>query len=439
MKKKDLIERITDFVENKLAPPLLQISQIRYLESIQRTFIMLMPYMILGATAVLVLNLGGLFGETGLNLPQVSIAVNNFLEPFRPALFQIVFVTMNIIGLMVALLNSYFLGEYYSQKVSKVSPIVSGLLGLISFLSFIDWATLSEHFDWPTYILGSPSIFGALLISTLAVEVYRFLVGRNIMIKMPESVPPMVANSFTSLIPVCFIVIVFSFVSKGIAGFNLLALINELFSYLIIGGSSVVAQFLAFFTDRILWFVGLHGSTIVETVMGPIWTQMVTENVNAFAQNVEIPHIFTAQWVNFYVRSSLFPIGLLLIQSKAKRFKSLGKLALPGTVFNIAEPIMFGLPIVLNPLMFVPWVLGFSVLFIFNAFLALVGLAPPAVAMVTWTMPVPLMAFIGSGFKVSALILSLVNMVIIYFMFLPFFKIMEKQELMLESTNEESC
>ncbi len=427
--KKSWLERITDFVENKVAPPLLRISQMRYLSSAQRTFITLMPYMIVGATAVLVLNFGGLFGEAGLNMPSVAETVTAIVAPFRDSLLQMVFVTINIIALMAALLNGYFLGEYYHSKDNKVSALVAGCLGLVSFLCFIDWGSLSAQFDWPAYILGSPSIFGSLIISAAGVEIYRFLIAKNITIKMPESVPPMVINSFTSLIPVTVILVVFSLLSKGINGFNLLAAINQLFSYFVVGGSSVVAQFFAFFLDRLLWFVGLHGSTIVETVMGPVWTQMITENVSAFSTGLEIPHLFTAQWVNFYVRCSLFPIAILLIRSKSQRFKSLGKLSLPGTVFNIAEPIMFGLPIVLNPLMFVPWVLGFSVLFIFNAALGLIGLAPPAVAMVAWTMPVPLMAFIGSGFNIGAMVLSIINMVLIYFIFLPFFKVMERKEL----------
>ena len=90
---------------------------------------------------------------------------------------------------------------------------------------------------------------------------------------------------------------------------------------------------------------------------------------------------------------------------------------------------MYGLPIVLNPLMFVPWVLGFAVIFIFYAILGVLGLTPPMVALVVWTMPAPIAAYIGSGFKIVALLLSLFSYVLVYFIFLPFFRIMEKQEL----------
>ena len=437
-KRAGFLERMTSFIEEKVAPPLLSLSQFRYLEALQRTFVTLMPYMILGATATLILNLGGLFGpDGGLNLPGAVKVINAVVDPCRPWLLQIVFVTINLLALITTILNGYFLGEYYNRKDKNVSPIASAVLSFVSFLCFIDFTKLSENFDWPAYILGSPSLFGGILISILAVEIYRILIGKNITIKMPDSVPPMIAAAFTSMIPVSVVVVVCSVIGRGFANFDFLGLLNKLCAYLVVGGSGPVAQFLGFFLDRVLWFVGLHGSNIVSSVMQPVWTTMITDNINAFAAHQAIPYMFTEQWINFYVRCSVFPVALLCCMSKVKRFKVLGKLSLPGTIFNIAEPVMYGLPIVLNPLMFVPWVIGFSLLFILNAILGVLGITPPMVSMVVWTMPAPLASFIGSGFKPQALIITLINMVLIFFIFLPFFKVMEKQELALEQTAEE--
>lgn len=436
--KGSLLDKVTDFVENKIAPPLVRLSQVRYLESLQRTFMSLMPFMILGATSTLILNLGGLFAEgSGLNLPDVANAINAVVTPLRPILLQIVFVSINIITLLTAILNGYFLGEYYNRKNSKVTAIVGAVVSAVAFLCFIDFGALSANFDWPAYILGSPSLFGGILISSLSVEIYRWLVNRNITIKMPDSVPPMIANAFASIIPVSVVVILAAIVGQGFGEFDLLAVINKAFSYLVIGGSGPVAQFAGFFLDRILWFVGLHGSNIVSSVMQPVWTTMITDNINAFAQQATIPYMFTEQWINNYVRVSVFPIALLCVMSDVKRFKVLGKLSLPGTIFNIAEPIMYGLPIVLNPLMFVPWVLGFGALFIFNAVLGVLGITPPMVAMTVWTMPAPLAAFIGSGFNIVALLISLASFVIVFLIFLPFFRVMERQELEKEKQYEQ--
>lgn len=435
-KKTTVLDRVTEFIEQKIAPPLLRISQIRYLEALQRTFVTLMPYMILGATSTLILNLAGLFGESGLNLPGVAAAISAVVEPCRPWLLQIVFVSINLLALITTALNGYFLGDYYSHKDKDVSAIASAMVSMIAFLCFIDFGNLSANFDWPSYILGSPSLFGGILISIFAVELYRFLIGKKITIKMPEAVPPMIAAAFTSMIPVSVVVVVCCIVGRGIASFDFLAALNAACAYLVVGGSGPVAQGIGFLLDRILWFVGLHGSNIVSSVMQPIWTTMITDNVNAFAAHQPIPYMFTEQWINFYVRCSVFPIALLCCMSKVKRFKVLGKLSLPGTIFNIAEPVMYGLPVVLNPLLFVPWVLGFGLLYVLNAILGVLGITPPMVSMVVWTMPAPLASFIGSGFKPLALVITLVNMLLIFLMFLPFFKVMEKQELEAEKASE---
>jgi len=435
-KKTTVLDRVTEFIEQKIAPPLLRISQIRYLEALQRTFVTLMPYMILGATSTLILNLAGLFGESGLNLPGVAAAISAVVEPCRPWLLQIVFVSINLLALITTALNGYFLGDYYSHKDKDVSAIASAMVSMIAFLCFIDFGNLSANFDWPSYILGSPSLFGGILISIFAVELYRFLIGKKITIKMPEAVPPMIAAAFTSMIPVSVVVVVCCIVGRGIASFDFLAALNAACAYLVVGGSGPVAQGIGFLLDRILWFVGLHGSNIVSSVMQPIWTTMITDNVNAFAAHQPIPYMFTEQWINFYVRCSVFPIALLCCMSKVKRFKVLGKLSLPGTIFNIAEPVMYGLPVVLNPLLFVPWVLGFGLLYVLNAILGVLGITPPMISMVVWTMPAPLASFIGSGFKPLALVITLVNMLLIFLMFLPFFKVMEKQELEAEKANE---
>lgn len=431
--KVSMLDHITNFVEQKLAPPLVRISQIRYLQTLQKTFMVMMPYMIVGASATLILNLGGLFAEgSGLNMPEVAQAIDNVIGTVRPALTQMVFVSINLMAFLCVILNSYFLGDYYKHKNDQVNPIVCGVLGLISFLSFIDFTTLSQNFDWPSYIFGAPSLFTGIIISIVSVEIYKWFIDRNITIKMPDGVPQMIADAFTSIIPVTVVVILACFVGRNIPNFNFMTIFNDLSAHLVVGGSGPIAQFIAFFLDRIFWFVGLHGSNIVGSIMTPIWESMVASNLNAFAAGEDIPYLFSSLWVNAYVRLSVFPIAVLLIISKVKRFKVLGRLSIAGSVFNIAEPIMYGLPIVLNPLMFVPWVLGFCVLFVFNVFLTMVGIAPPIVANVVWTMPVPLMSFIGSGFKISAMLVTCLNMIILFFIFLPFFKVMERQELKAE-------
>lgn len=425
-------EKITNFVEDVIAPPLIKLSEIKYLRAMQQSAITIMPYMILGSTATLIMNLDSLFGEGGINIPAAAAALSAGLEFINPVLTQIVFTSINILRLMTVLLSGHALGEIYAEKNDKIRPMVAGLLSMVTFLTFIDFPTLSENFDWPNFILGAPSILGGILIGFLAVEGYRFFVERDFTIKMPDSVPPMIADSFTSLIPVGFVIVVGAIIGAGLGDKNLLMLLNSIAEKFVVGGSGFFVQLFAFFLDRLLWFVGLHGSTIVGNVMGLAWTPMNQANLAAFQANESIPFVYTSSWLVFYVRLSVLPIAVLLWRSKVERFKVLGKLSFPGTIFNIAEPIMYGLPIVLNPLMFVPWVLGFTFMFIFSAFLSYIGIAPLSVAQIVWTVPVPIAAYIGTGYKLMGPIIAILNMVILYFIFLPFFRVMEKEELKKE-------
>ncbi|MDR2976480.1 MAG: PTS transporter subunit EIIC [Streptococcaceae bacterium] len=437
-KKTGAFDKLTLFIENRISPPLIKLSNMKYLRSLQNSFLALMPYMILGATATLINNLPGLFSkENGLDLPGVQKALTAIITPISPILLQVVFVTINLLALLVCLLNGYNLGKINARKYHvDVNENVTSVLSAVSFLCFIDFASLSKNFDWPAYIMGSPSLFAGIIISIIAVELYTFFIRKHMVIKMPEGVPPMIAEAFVSIIPVTIIVILMALLGQGIPHFDFLQIFGKIFGYLVIGGSNWFTQFIGWFLDRLLWFVGLHGTNIVTSVMGPIWTKEITDNIAAFAAHRPIPYMFTEQWINNYVRISVFPIALLCLISKVKRFNVVGKLALPGTIFNIAEPIMFGLPIVLNPIMFVPWVIGFSATFLFNAALSFLGIAPPMIAMTVWTMPAPLAAFIGSGFRLSALLISLLNFVLIFFIFYPFFKVLEKQELKLELEDE---
>ena len=182
--KRNWLQVLTDFVEQKMAPPLLRVAQIRYLEALQNVFITMMPYMLLGAAATLILNLSGLFVEgSGLNMPGVANAIDAIVNPCRPWLLQIVFVSLNILALLAAILNGYFLGDYYHKRDENVSPVVGAIVAMASFFCFVDFSTFTENFDWPTYILGSPSLFGGIIISIMAVEIYRFLIGKKLVIK----------------------------------------------------------------------------------------------------------------------------------------------------------------------------------------------------------------------------------------------------------------
>ncbi|WP_048627223.1 PTS sugar transporter subunit IIC [Listeria ivanovii] len=417
------MEKIIHFIEQKLAPPLIRISQIRYLDATQKAFMAFMPYLLISSLFVLI---------ASLPIPDWT----DFVAPFADKLWGAVNATLGVISIGIAVALGYHLGDYYHQRDSRVDKLSTALLSLISFLTLFPIVTMKDGgLYMSSAYFGSTGIFAALIVGIISVEFYRLIIKANITIKMPKEVPSMVSQAFTSVIPAAIIVVFWWLISQ-VGSIDIPGLIMQSFAPLISAGTTAVSQFIAFVIDRLLWFVGIHGSNVVSSVMSPVWTNMITDNMTSFQNGSTVPYLFTEQWSNYFVRVSMVPLVVLMLLSKVSRYKTLGKLSFAPALFNIAEPVMFGLPIVLNPIMFIPWVVGYSFIWILTyVFTAVMHLIPPEVAMVPWTVPGPIAAYLGTGGSITATIISVLNYVIMFFIWLPFFKVLERQELKVEAVN----
>ncbi|MEK6455712.1 PTS transporter subunit EIIC [Caldifermentibacillus hisashii] len=410
------IDKLTNIVENKIAPPLIKLSKNRYLDSIQKAFISLMPIIILASFFVL--------------LASFPIkAWQKLIEPIVGYFWGANSATMGLLSIGLALGIGYFLASHYKQKNDNIDPFSGAIISLFSFLILFP-VGVSEDFGayLPADNLGSTGMFAAILVAIISTEIYRYLIQKNIVIKMPEGVPPMVANAFTSLIPV-FITIVLWWIIRYLFQVDIVSLIMAGFTPIIAGGASFIAQFIGLLIDRLLWFVGIHGTNVVTSVMQPIWLDELAKNAAAVKAGEVIPYIASEQFLNYFVRVSMLPLVILMLMSSVKRYKTLGKLALAPSIFNIAEPVIFGLPIILNPILFIPWVFGYLFIFVFSYVVIAIGLVPAPYILVPWTTPGPIGAYLGTGGSWAAAILSLLNYVIMFFIWLPFYKIVEKQAL----------
>lgn len=417
------MDSLVNFIEKKLAPPLIRISQNRYLDAIQKSFITFMPYLLISSIFLLI-----------SSFPIQ--AWKDFVAPFAPTLNSVVNATLGIIAIAISVILGYNLGSFYEKRDTRVNKLSTAIISLVSFLMLFPIVGLDDgSIVMDASYFGSTGLFTAIIITIISVEIYRWVIRMNLVIRMPDSVPPMVTQSFMAIIP-AFLTILFWFIIVKVIGLEIPELVDKAFVPLMSAGSTPLAQFVAFMLDRILWFVGIHGSNVVGSVMSPIWTQMITENIKAFADNLTPPHLYTNVWLEYTVRVSLVPLVLLMIMSKVKRYKTLGKMAIVPAVFNIAEPIMYGLPLVLNPILFIPWVVGYAAVFIFTYICtAFLNLIPPMVATVPWTIPGPIAAYLGSNGSWSTVIISIINIVIMFFIWMPFFKVLEKQELAIEAAD----
>lgn len=423
------MDKLTSFVEEKIAPPLIRFSQMRYVQVMQRMGLGIMSLLIIGSIFLLL-----------ASFPFDPYL--DFLGEFRWILAEASGVGTAFIGIFTVITVSYGLTEWYNEnKDTSIDIIQPVILATASFMllnpaetveTVVEGVAEPEAFTGvPVEYLGAIGVFTAIVVGIVTVEIYRFILSKNIVIKLPENVPPMVSQAFVALIP-SFIVVVFWWILGHVVGVHIPELIQTIFEPLVAVGDTPWAVTLASLINRVLWSVGIHGGNIVSSVGGTVWQQMVAANQEAFQATAslgELPYTFTSIYMDNYIWTGLFPMALVMLFSKSTRIKSLGVLALPAALFNIGEPLIFGLPIMMNPLMMIPFVLSYFVLAVVSVILTTLGLLPTPVLSVPWIMPAPIKTFLATNGSWWPAIYVLLGWVIMGVIFWPFIKILEKNDL----------
>lgn len=428
------MESITRFIEEKIAPPLIKFSQLKYIQVMQRTGLGVMSLLVVGSVFLLV-----------ASFPVKEWT--DFLGPFRWVIAQASGVGTAFIGLYTVVTTAYGLVEFYNKQRGENHDLMQPtILALASFLLINPAQTVKtivsgtvEKNDIvagsfsgvPTLYLGAVGVFAAIIVGIVTVEIYRFIVNRKLVIKMPEGVPPMVSQSFVALIPT-FFVILFWWVFGSVFKLNIPEIISGVFKPLVMVSDTPAMVIITTTLNRVLWSVGIHGSNIVGSVANTFLGQMAQANLAAFQQTgvmANLPHTFTSTWSDNYVWVGLFPLALLLIQSKSPRLKGLGKLSLAASLFNIGEPLIFGLPIMLNPLMMIPFILSYIVLAIVAILLTMTGVLPVPALLISWITPAPIKTFLATNGSFVATGFVLLAWVFMYLVFYPFVKAIEKNDL----------
>lgn len=419
------MEKITDFIESKIAPALIKFSNLKYIQIIQRTFIAFTALLIIGSLFTLL-----------ANLPKELIG--DFSKKFALGAG----VGTSFMGLFTCVAAAYATIEWYNtnrdEHIDFVAPLILAVSSFFVCVPATTVKTVVEGSDKPgsfvgvaTDYLGTKGVFAALIIGILTIEIYRFFVNHKVTIKMPEGVPPMVANAFTALIP-SFFAIVFWWLVTPVFGLNIPKMIMDLFTPLVSASDSVAAAFITSFLNRALWAVGIHGGNVVGSVANPVWLQMTAENQAAYAAGQPLPYTFTSIFYDNYVWVGLLPLAMVMLTTKSKRLKTLGGLALLPALFNIGEPLIFGIPIVLNPLMMIPFVLSYMVVLALACVLTLSGIIPVPVLSAPWITPAPIKTFLAAGAglgAVPAVVFVIVAWLIVGLIFYPFVKAIEKNDL----------
>lgn len=429
------MEKIFGWIEAKLMPMAIKLSNQRHMRSIRNGIISTLPLTIVGSFFVIL-----------LNLPVPGYA--EFIAPYK-AIIDVPFrFTVGIMalyctyGIAAALAKQYDLNEVMAGMLATVAFLIATISpihvnesidGVIASGRYINIATLS-----------SSSLFGAIVTSIVAVEIYRYMKEKKFTIKMPAGVPPEVSNSFAALFPALVIILMF-WVIRHFLGFDINSALSSLLMPLkgVLAGNSYLGGILSVFLIKMFWTMGIHGHAIMGPVIRPIWDMAIAENMDAFAAGVpatQLPNIFTEQFQQWFIliggSGATLALVIMFLRSRSKYLRSLGKLSfLPG-LFNINEPVIFGAPIVMNPILAIPFVLAPLIMGTVAYIATVTGIVPMMMARLPFTIPSPIAAVMSTDWSIAAGALVLINFAISYIVYYPFFKIFERQQLEKEKEGE---
>lgn len=423
-------------LEQKIMPVAAAIGNQRHLRAIRCGIIATMPLTIVGS-----------FFTILLNLPIDSLAA--MIEPYR-AILDIPFrFTVGILALYATFGISSSLAKDYD-----LDSLTAGLIAVLAFM-IISAPPIQVTEDVEGVIsagryinlsnLGSGSLFGAIVTSLATVEIYNFFLKHKAVIKMPDGVPPEVANSFIALLPGAVVLLVF-WVLRYMLGFDLNAALSFLLTPLkgLLTGNSLFGGLLCVFLIGAFWSLGIHGETIMGPVIRPFWDMAIAENMDAFAAGTpvdQLPNIFTEQFQIAFLQIGGTGVTLALVVlflfSRSRYLKSLGRLSFVPAIFNISEPIVFGAPIVLNPILGIPFVIAPLVCTVIGYVATITGFVPMMMAKLPFTIPTILGAVISTNWAWSAAVIVVINFFVAMAIYYPFFKVYEKQQIALEKQQDE--
>lgn len=418
------MNKFFEWVEKVLMPPMAKLSEQKHLRAIRDGIVSTLPLIIVGSF-FLIFAFPPIPKLADKMSPEL---VGKILVPFR--------LTM---GLM-ALYASYGIG-YSLARSYKLDGISGGILAMAAFIMTVIPLTMEEvGFVLPMGSLGGSGMFVAILMSIFAVEIMRLLQTRNIMIKMPEGVPDSVARSFEALIPAAVILVVI-WIIRVMLDFDIQAFIMNLFKPLVRAGNTLPGILIPILLITLLWVCGIHGVSVVGSIARPIWLVLLDENMTALAEGAKVlPNIAPEpffQWF-IWIGGSGATLGLvfLFLTSKSDYLKRLGRASLLPGICNINEPIIFGAPIVLNPLLGIPFIIGPIITGIVSYVAMYFNLVARPSTLPPWTLPAPIGAYLATNGDWRAIILVIINILIMTGINYPFFKAYEKQLLEQEQKDE---
>lgn len=421
------MEKVQAWLEKTLIPISTKLSSSKFMQALSGGMMSVLPIMMIGAIFSIL-----------TNLP--IDAYKTFIADIGLAKFFTLGTTMTTD--LISIYMTYFVAKSFSSLKHKSQSSTIGMLAVACFFILLPFGVNdagTKFFEF-TY-LGSMGMFVGIVTGYFTSLIYGWVLDKDITIKLPEGVPGNVANSFTGIIPALVVAVIFLLVNFLLTltpyGNIFSCLYSLLQAPLQSLAGNMFSMIIIVILCQILWFFGIHGSMTVLGVIFPLWIAMYAENSASVAAGGPVLNPINVTFFDFTTIGGCgCTLGLsilLCLFSKSKQNKTYGKLFLPCGLFNINEPMVFSMPLMLNPLFIIPFILA-PVLAVVIAYFAIVVFqivpAPLGIMNLSYV-PALFRGFINCGFQGVILELVIVAMsVIVYY---PFFKIADKQALANEN------
>jgi PTS system cellobiose-specific IIC component len=284
--------------------------------------------------------------------------------------------------------------------------------------------------------LGSKGLFTAVLIALVSVRAQKFCTDKGVVIKLPKNVPPVVYESFLSLSPLFFLVLIF-WVTRFVLGVDINNLVQSAFKPLVFALNTLPGILVYAFLVTLLWSVGINGDNAMDAIVAPIFLQFLAANVEAVTAGRPLPYVtangFFTTFVNVGGTGATIALALIMWNSKEPGFRKVSRISLPTQIFQINEPIFFGFPIVLNPIFMIPYVLNALILTTGTYLLMYWKVIHKPFVNVPWTTPPIIGHYLVSGGDWKAAVWGAVSILIAMAVYYPFAKAAERQRLKAEA------
>ncbi|HEM4611132.1 TPA: PTS lactose transporter subunit IIBC [Streptococcus suis] len=424
------MNKLIEFIE-KGKPFFEKISRNPYLRAIRDGFIAAMPVILFSSIFLLVAFVPNIFGFTWSD--EVVAAI---MKPYG--------YTMGIVAVLVAGTTAKSLTDAFNRQLPKTNQInfISTMIASIS--GFLLLASDGIEGGFANGYMGTKGLLTAFLAAFITVNIYKVCVKNNVTIRIPDEVPPNVSQAFKDVIPYAlsiFVLYGIDLVTRQFLGTNVAEAILKLFEPLFTAADGYVGITIIFGAYALFWFVGIHGPSIVEPAIAAITYANIETNFQLLQAGQHADKILTSGTQMFIVTmggtgATLVVPFMFMWLTKSKRNKAIGRASVVPTFFGVNEPILFGAPLVLNPVFFVPFILApIANVWIFKFFVDTLKMNSFSVNL-PWTTPGPLGIVMGTNFAPLAFALAILLVVVDVLIYYPFLKVYDEQILAEEQSGK---